>query len=149
MADNRTLNQDSPAVRTHIEIMQGVIQRMAENSRSCKVWCVTLVSAVLVLAARSGEPQHALIALVPSVLFFVLDAYYLALERGFRKSYDDFVSKVHSRQISTSDLYIVAPSGSKMREFLWAMLKSLMSFSVLPFYIAVIATILLAWRMFL
>ena len=61
--------------------MQGVIQRMAENSRSCKLWCVTLVSATLVLVARTGESQSALIALGPTLLFLALDAYYLALER--------------------------------------------------------------------
>ena len=76
MAENRTLNNGSTAVKTHLEIIQGVIQRMAENSRSCKVWCVTLVSAILVLVARTGSAEHALIALAPTVLVFVLDAYY-------------------------------------------------------------------------
>ena len=55
---------------------------MAENSRSCKVWCVTLVSAVLVLVARTEKPEYALIALIPAVLFLILDTYYLALERA-------------------------------------------------------------------
>ena len=50
------LNHDSSAVQKHLEIMQGVINRMAENSRSCKIWCVTLVAATLVLVARTGEP---------------------------------------------------------------------------------------------
>ena len=36
MAENQPINHDSPAVRTHVEIMQGVIQRMGQNSRSCK-----------------------------------------------------------------------------------------------------------------
>ena len=82
MSDNQTLNHDSPAVLGHLQIVQGVIQRMAENSRSCKVWCVTLVAAILVLVARTGEPSHALIALVPTVFLLLLDSYYLALERG-------------------------------------------------------------------
>ena len=55
MPTNPSLNEESPAVQTHLTIMQGVIQRMAENSRSCKVWCVTLVAAVLVLVARTGS----------------------------------------------------------------------------------------------
>ena len=42
MANNSNLNAESSAVQKHLEIMQGVIQRMGENSRSCKVWCVTL-----------------------------------------------------------------------------------------------------------
>ena len=75
--------------------MQGVINRMAENSRACKVWCVTLVAATLVLVARIGEPQHALIALVPTLLFLFLDSYYLALERAFIRSQNAFVGKLH------------------------------------------------------
>ena len=85
-----SLNAESSAVQAHLTILQGVIQRMAENSRSCKVWCVTLVSAILVLVARTGEPHHALLALAPALLFLLLDAYYLALERAFRNSYDAF-----------------------------------------------------------
>ena len=142
MVDKQSLNEESSAVRTHLEIMQGVIQRMAENSRSCKVWCVTLVVASLVLVARTGDAKHALIALAPTALFFVLDACYLALERGFCKSYDAFVGKVHRGQVSTSDLYIVATTGSRVKRLLWAMFWS---FSTLPFYAAITVTVLLAW----
>ena len=83
MTGNRSLNEDPSSVQAHRTIMQGVIQRMAESSRSCKVWCVTLVAATLVLVDWIGEPQHALIALVPTLLFQALDAYYLALEWAF------------------------------------------------------------------
>ena len=145
MADNN-FGVESSAVQTHLTIMQGVIQRMAENSRSCKVWCVTLVSATLVLVARTGKAEHALIALAPTALLYVLDAYYLMLEKMFRNSYDDFVGKVHIGQVTTVHLYTVIPGGSKRREMLWAMFRS---FSVLPFYIAVTATVLLAWQLIL
>ena len=113
---------------------------MAENSRSCKVWCVTLVSAVLVLVARTGEPAHALIALAPTALFYVLDAYYLALERGFRRSYSNFVRRIHQEQATTSELYAVVPDGSIAGGTLWAMHRS---FAVLPFYAAVAGTVLI------
>ena len=49
MVENQPMNENAPAVQTHLTIMQGVINRMAENSRSCKVWCVTLAAATLVL----------------------------------------------------------------------------------------------------
>jgi len=136
------LDVESTAVQKHIEIMQGVVQRMAENSRSCKVWCVTLVSAILVLVARTGNADHSLIALTPTLLFYVLDAYYLVQERRFRNSYNSFVGKVQNDEVKASDLFTIAPSGSTTREFLWAMFRS---FSVLPFYLVVIATVLLAW----
>ena len=120
MAGNQYLNAESSAVQSHLSIMQGVIQRMAENSRSCKLWCITIISAVLVLVARTGQPQHAhiLIALVPTVLFLILDTYYLALEWGFRNSYSTFISKLHRGALTSSDLYIVAPTGSILIHFL-------------------------------
>ena len=142
MSENQPISHGSSAVRTHLEIMQDVIQRMAENSRSCKVWCVTLVSAILVLVARTGNAEHAMIALAPTVLFLVLDAYYLSLEGAFRKSYDAFVAKIHNGQASISDLYTIAPSGSIARGLFWAMFRS---FPVLPFYLVVTGTVLLAW----
>ena len=33
MSENRPLNEDPSFVQAHLAIMQGVIQRMAENSR--------------------------------------------------------------------------------------------------------------------
>ena len=67
---------------------------MAENSRSCKLWSITALSAVIFLAARTGVPWHTLIALVPLFLFFLLDVYYLSLERRFRGSYEDTLKKL-------------------------------------------------------
>lgn len=142
MTEDRVLDEESAAVQKHLEITQGVIQRMAENSRSCKLWCVTLVAAILVLVARTGEPQHAMIALGPAVLFWVLDAYYLAFERRFIRTYNAFVDKVHQAQVVKPDLYTVFPSGSATREFFWALFKS---FSVLPFYLVAVLTTILSW----
>ena len=142
MPDNQPLNADSPSVQAHLTMMQGVITRMAENSRSCKVWCVTLVAAVLVLVARTGEPQHALIALAPTLLFLFLDSYYLALERSFIKGQNVFVTKLHQGELEPSDVYRVAPTGMGWRLVLRCLLGSV---SILPFYILVTVTILLAW----
>lgn len=146
MADSGNLGIESPAVQKHVEIMQSVIQRMSENSRSCKLWCVTLVAAVLVLVARTEEPRHALIALAPAVLFYVLDAYYLALERGFRRSYRYFVDKLYEGEVALSGLFVLDPTGSIPRGTLWAMF---LSFSVSPFYLVVVVTIILAWLVIL
>ena len=134
--------ENSGAVQKHLEILQSVITRMAENSRYCKVWCVTLVAASLVLVARTGEPRNALIALVPTVLFYVLDAYYLALERRFRSSYDRFVAKVHTQSVEITDLYVVRPQGPFHNGLFWALF---LSFAVLPFYAAITATVVIAW----
>ena len=142
MTESKTLGVESTAVRAHIEMMQGVINRMAENSRSCKLWCVTLVAAVLVLVARTGDPRHALIALIPTLLFLFLDSYYLALERSFIKSQNAFVAKLHEGKLRDADVYKVIPMGMGWRLVIRSLLGSL---SVLPFYAPVAATIFAAW----
>ena len=146
MAEPRDLDVDSPAIQTHLNIVQGVIQRMAENSRSCKLWCVTLVAATLVLVARTGEPQHSLIALAPTMLFLVLDSYYLALERAFRNSYNAFVGDLHRGELAQSAVFRVAPTGMG-----WLLVGRCLlgSVSILPFYLLVTATVLLAWLLVL
>ena len=142
MSTQSNLDHDSPAVQKHLEIMQGVITRMAENSRSCKLWCVTLVAAVLVLVARTAEPQHVLIALIPTLLFLFLDAYYLALERAFIKSQNAFVDKLHKGELQYNAIYKVAPIGMGLPLVARCLFGSV---SIWLFYVLVAATILVAW----
>ncbi len=75
MGSENEFKENSQAVQAHLSITQAVIQRMAANSASCKAWCITLVSAILVIVADKGKPHYALIAVIPNVLFLVLDAY--------------------------------------------------------------------------
>ena len=145
MADTQLLTANSPAIQAHLTMMQGVINRMAENSRSCKVWCVTLVAAVLVLVARTGEPQHALLALAPTLLFGILDSYYLALERSFIKAQNVFVKKLHQGELESSDVYRVAPTGMG----LLLVGRCLGSVSIWLFYPLVVVTVVLAWQLIL
>ena len=142
MTSNGKLGIESFAVQKHLEIMQGIMTRMAENSRSCKVWCITLVAATLVLVARTGEPHHALIALTPTLLFLFLDGYYLALERAFIASQNAFVNKLHKGELVPAAIYKVAPTGMGLRLVLRCLFGSV---SILPFYLLVAATVLTAW----
>ena len=105
-----TLDFGTPAAQSHLEMLQGVIQRMAENSRACKLWSITALSAILFLAARTGVPWHALIALVPLLLFFLLDVYYLSLERRFRDSYEGMLRKLRNGSYGPGDVYQIAPA---------------------------------------
>ena len=133
--------EESPAVQAHLRIAQAVIDRMSANSTSCKAWCITLVSAILVVVADKGHPNYALIAAIPTALFLALDTYYLALERCFRASYNTFIDKLHRGEVASSDLYAVTPCGSLLASFG----RSLFSFSIWPFYLT-LATMILATR---
>ena len=142
MPDQRQYGEESPAVQAHLGITQSVIQRMASNSASCKAWCITLVAAILVIVADKDKASYALIAAIPVLLFLVLDAYYLALERCFRASYNEFIDKVHSGRVAASDLYAVVPKGSLVK----ALAQSLGSFSIWPLYVTLGVMIWLCMR---
>lgn len=130
MDEQSEFKENSQAVQSHLTILQSVIQRMAANSSSSKAWCVTLVSAILVIVADKGKPQYAWLAFIPTILFLVLDAYYLSLERGFRNAYNAFIKKLHEQSLQPEDLFVVVPQGGMLRLFF----LSLISFSVWPFY---------------
>ncbi len=72
----------------HVELVQGVINRMASNSFLLKGWSVTLVAGLLALAASGGNWAYSALGLLPSLSFWWLDAYYLQQERLFRKLHD-------------------------------------------------------------
>ena len=72
----------------HLELIQAVINRLAQNSFSYKGWAITLVAALFALGAKESSPQYLLVALLPTIVFWGLDAYYLRQERLFRKFYD-------------------------------------------------------------
>ena len=137
---HRDLNESSPSVQAHLNILQNVIERMSSNSTSCKAWCIALVSAVLVIIADKEKPDLALLALIPTVLFLALDTYYLALEKGFRNAYKSFVAKVHNGTLKADDLYSVAPEGKPFNLHI----AGLKSFSVWGFYSSLAVLILVA-----
>lgn len=68
-----------------IEIIQDIIKRMAFNSFLIKGWAVTLVVVSLLL---KGTDRQILIAFIPLLVFWFLDAYFLWQERMYRKLYD-------------------------------------------------------------
>lgn len=140
MAAPEEFRENSQAVQSHLTILQSVIQRMATNSTAAKTWCVTLVSAVLVVVADKGKPEFAWLAMIPTILFLMLDAYYLGLERGFRKAYNAFIAKLHSQRLSADDLFVVVPEGGQLGLFA----ASLLSFSVWPFYATIVGMIVAA-----
>jgi hypothetical protein len=72
----------------HLEMIQGVINRLSSNSFAIKGWSVVLVSALFALSASDSRVEFAYLAYIPTALFWGLDAYFLWQEQLFRKLYD-------------------------------------------------------------
>ena len=126
------INEESPSVQAHLQIYQNIISRMAANSSASKTWCITLVSAILVVVADKDKPDLALLALLPIVLFMFLDGYYLLMENRFRGTYNSFVKNLHESQLTVEDLYAVQPDNNSVEQ----VLKVICSYAIWPFYIS-------------
>src|SRR5712675_687181 len=96
---------DSPAVTAHINLLQGIISRLANNSSSCKTWCLTLTAAFLSLAGAIHQPRIVTLALVPVAIFGFLDAMYLAHERSYRTLYKNLVEKIRNQSYTRGDAF--------------------------------------------
>jgi hypothetical protein len=71
----------------YLPLIQGAINRLASNSFLIKGWTVTVATAMFGLAAKESQPRLALLALLPILVFWGLDGYYLGYERRFRELY--------------------------------------------------------------
>lgn len=76
----------------HLEMIQGVINRMASNSFMLKGWAVTLVAGIMALAAKDTDKMYFLVAYIPIIIFWGLDSYYLLQERLYRELYKKICS---------------------------------------------------------
>jgi hypothetical protein len=141
MVRKKRYQPSQTAVEAHLAMMQAVIGRMASNSASCKSWCITLVSALLVVIMEKGRPEFLPIATIPILLFLALDGFYLIQEKLFRNSYDGFIAKLHRQELVSEDLYAIKPRGTWQSE----LMKALESFSIWPFYLAMLAFVLAAY----
>jgi len=72
----------------HLEFIQSVINRMANNSLIIKGWSITLISGLFALSFLSDVSVLALLPILPVIMFWGLDAYYLRQEKLFRDLYD-------------------------------------------------------------
>lgn len=129
------INFESSAVQSYLSNIQAVINRLAANCASSKTWCITLVSAIIVFATDKAKPDSIWMALIPISLFFLLDAFYLGLERRYRALYSGFVLKLHSGTVVLEDIFVLMPS-AKEKEFI-SLAKATLSISVWPFYVLI------------
>jgi hypothetical protein len=140
-------NKESSAVQAHINMLQGIINRMAANSANCKTWTITILAAMLVLVVEDKICSDKLwICYVPIGLFFFLDCFYLRLEKKFRNTQNDFVDKINNKEDITKDLFAIKTqetesfcqkiriAGQNFFYQLWCTIKAVFSFSTLPFY---------------
>jgi len=132
---------NEPAVMKHLDILQSIITRMANNSASCKTWNLTVITGLI--AFSMGNQNIPLwISIIPSIMFFALDSFYLGLERHFIDLQKDFVKKLETNTLKIEDIYVIKSKRSFCihLEFIF---NGMISFSTTFVYIPIIILITL------
>jgi len=142
-AQPHLLTAESTAAIAHINLLQGIINRLANNSASCKTWCITLVAAVLSLAGSAHNPAIVAIALVPVVVFGIIDTTYLAHEKAYRDLYERMAEKMRAGTYSLDDAFD-ADASTTFLGFCLLFIRAFISWSVLPIYVGLVAAYFVA-----
>lgn len=115
-------------------MIQNVIDRMASNSFLLKRWSIILVSAAIALSRWGDLGWIMLLMAIPIGLLWMMDSFYLCMERRYRKYYDKVrIKKGNEIDFSMKCHYLKG-------EFISAMISK----TEVAFYAILIATIVIA-----
>lgn len=82
-------NDEKENLHKEIDLIQDCIKRMANNSFLLKGWAISLASIILTFSPKDiNQFLLSSVILIIIVVFWSLDAYFLRLERMYRKMYD-------------------------------------------------------------
>jgi hypothetical protein len=118
--------------KTHLEMIQDIISRMANNSFLLKAWSVTIISALCVLLAY-GKLSVMAVMFIPLVCFWSLDGYFLRQERLYRKLYD-------AVRIKREDEIDFSMNATAFNNQVDSWVKTCISITLVIFYGAIAAT---------
>jgi hypothetical protein len=112
----------------HLEMIQAVVARLANEAALIRGWALTVSSAFFAFAAQSYSWRVAAVGLLPVVAFWGLNAYYLRLERQYRKLHD---------RVCTGAVDLFSMDASKEEVKTWG--KTLWSRPLFAFYGVILA----------
>lgn len=127
-----------------IDLIQGCINRMANNSFLIKGWALGVFAGVT--AFTKGENLNNIVLLlcttiVPFICFWVLDAYFLQIERKYRAMYTERLTK--RKNNDSDELFDLNPSKYKVGSILRIMFsQTLTIFYGIPFLTSIIVLII-------
>lgn len=136
------MNDEEKKVK-HLEMIEAIIERMGKNSFQLKGWAVTLVTVIGGLAAQGTEKRFFILAFVPTLAFWMLDAFYLQIERKYKNLY----KKVQNGEANPYDLDTQEITARKEHDCSLRFMNCMFSPTIGWFYIAVGGTVLVLARL--
>ena len=132
MTENAEIKMEE--LHKELDLIQGCITRMAQNSFMIKGWFIAIIAGIFALLFVENNQIALIISLVITGLFWYLDAFFLKTERIYRSIYS-WVLKERKKGNRTNQ-YELNPmkfpvSGCSTMQVAWS--KTLWPFYGIPF----------------
>lgn len=127
-------------VQGYITLLDGIINRMANNSANAKNWLMTILAAAIAIQWGKDQLSNVIWLLVPTVLFALTDMYYLGMERHFKDVEKQFIEKARAGDDLDKLVYAV-PKTTKCEQ-VCNTFSAIDSLSIWPFYLIIVVSIL-------
>lgn len=109
----------------HMQMVQDVIARMANNSFQYKAWSVATVTALAAVFASTKNAEFFLLCLPATLLFWWLDAFHLTVETRYRRLYETIRNEL-------AEPFDMRPNMGKHPTWEWLM--KMVTKTLFPFY---------------
>ena len=107
---------------SYLQMIQGVIDRMSTTSAIFKGFCAAIITGISAVSFTEINRWVLLLAVSPVICFFILDIYYLMLEKRYRALYNSVRTGQHAIDF---DLSLAEIKGNKRASAsIWMCLKS-------------------------
>lgn len=109
-----------------INLIQSVINRMANSSSLIKGWTVTMITFIF---AFKSDQQTLPLVFIPVLLFWLLDAYFLQRERMYRLLYEWVI-----QNRMTDDTHLFSLNTTRFQSQRKSLIHVMFSLTLLTFY---------------
>ena len=138
-----TPDEASQHLAKHLEFVQAIISRLANSSFLIKGWTLTLATGSLAFLTQGDVSAKVGIGLIPTILFWLLDSYFLRQERLFRALYDE----VRVGNVAAFSMDVVAYNGRPRMQLKSAVVSTTLLFFyggllILQFLISVLLVVI-------
>lgn len=127
--DDRTVD----LLSRQLDRYQSIISRLAGNGVQVRTWSVTTTGALAALAIERNRGELLAVGLAVLLVFWALSAYYLALERDFRRAEVNLAEEVLAAGAVRGLLVIEQDTDRRLGNRVWS---GAWSPALWPFYVS-------------
>lgn len=127
---------------SHLQMIQDNITRMGQNSFQIKGWAVGIIIAIFSFAGNQNDIRSILFTVIPLIVLWFLDSYYLLLERKFRLLFDDMRNNNQDSNFNMNFNSIKLKVG---KYYKISYVRVLLSITEISFYVTCITTTILIY----